>query len=212
MNPISFLSDMCYPYEIPEPIKHGRWTMWQRDTPDVLKRLAEERGMPVKDRQTLLSVLNYAGLHLEHGEIVMDDSPHELKRHLEFMRTAKGRVLKTGLGLGCVVRGLLTKPDVEHIDVVEIEPWIAEVIGREFENNPKVSVHVADAHVWDYGDSKWDYIWHDIHNNDESGPELSVQHASLMKRFMGDAGKQGAWAFPREAKRRINRGPRPLIG
>lgn len=136
----------------------------------------------------------------------MDDSVPELRRHLPIWMVAKGRILKTGLGLGCVVRGLLIKPEVEHIDVVEIDPWIVEVIGAEFANNTRVAIHLADAHTWDYGDRTWDFIWHDIHDNDES-EHLTLQHARLMMRFMDvvPVARQGAWAFPREAKRKIGK-------
>jgi hypothetical protein len=34
--------------------------------------------------------------------------------------------------LGCVVRGLLSKPEVERIDVVEIDGDILRVVGKEF--------------------------------------------------------------------------------
>lgn len=51
------------------------------------------------------------------GELVMTDSLDELNTHLDFMLRAHGRVLITGLGLGCVVRGFQgpfdLPPDVE---------------------------------------------------------------------------------------------------
>jgi spermidine synthase len=50
----------------------------------------------------------------------MEDTLSELRRHTPIFMRAKGRLLVTGLGLG-VVRGLLAKPEVEHIDVVEID-------------------------------------------------------------------------------------------
>jgi hypothetical protein len=41
----------------------------------------------------------------------MNDFPQELKKHLDFVLRARGRVLVTGLGLGCVVRGLYREAD-----------------------------------------------------------------------------------------------------
>lgn len=57
-------------------------------------------------------------LHL-HGEVVMHDVPAELNTHLDFMLRANGRVLVTGLGLGCVVRGCLANPAVRHVTCIE---------------------------------------------------------------------------------------------
>lgn len=48
-----------------------------------------------------------ATLHQDGGECVMSDDPRELRKHLPALRVASGRVLVSGLGLGCVVRGLL---------------------------------------------------------------------------------------------------------
>lgn len=145
-----------------------------------------------------------AGLHLEHGEVVMEDSRRELRKHLPIWMAARGRVLKTGLGLGCVVRGLLANPAVTHIDVVEIDADIIERCGAEFVGNPRVSLHHADAETWDYGKRSWDFAWHDLHSFDEE--HLQVKHCRLMARFLsavagGESGRQGAWAFPRPAGR-----------
>lgn len=145
-------------------------------------------------------------MHQHHGEIVMDDSLPELRRHLPIWMKARGRVLKTGLGLGCVVRGLLIKPEVEHIDVVEIDQAIIEYCGQEFIGNPRVTIHHADAHTWNFSQGKWDYIWHDIHDNAEA-EHLTLQHAKLLCRYLPETplSRQGAWAFPREVKRRTGR-------
>src|SRR5258706_4456756 len=53
------------------------------------------------------------------GEVIMEDTPHELSTHLGFVMNAYGKVLIGGLGLGCVIRGLLHNPAVEHITCIE---------------------------------------------------------------------------------------------
>src|SRR6185295_15069938 len=68
---------------------------------------------------TFLYRLTDATLHHDPpGEVVMEDTPFELQTHLGFVMHARGRVLVTGLGLGCVIRGLLANPSVEHITCI----------------------------------------------------------------------------------------------
>lgn len=134
------------------------------------------------------------------GETVMEDSRRELSRHLPIWLAARGEVLVTGLGLGCVVRGLLANPLVRRIDVVEIDEWILRVVGAEFVNTPRVVLHHGDALSIDWlRDAQWDFAWHDIWATEG----LQVLHAQLLERYDRMVRqKQGAWMFPRWAKRR----------
>lgn len=153
---------------------------------------------------TLLRRWTMGTLH-RHGEVVMEDSRPELEQHLPIWLAARGRVLVTGLGLGCVVRGLLASPRVEHVDVVEIDAGILRVVGPEFEGNARVTLHHADALTWEPPEgARWDYAWHDIHSDDGHGA-LQVLHARLLVRYAACCGRQGAWKLPRFAKRRIPR-------
>lgn len=142
-------------------------------------------------------------LGMRYGEIVMEDSWRELSRHLPIWRTARGRILVTGLGLGCVVRGLITKPDVEHIDVIEIDSAICAVVGAEFLTDPRVTIRHANALTVDVpARVTWDYAWHDLYTEEGCGvPGLQVLHAELLLRYRKACRQQGAWAFPRMYKR-----------
>lgn len=146
-------------------------------------------------------------LHQPMGECVMEDSNQELRRHLPIMIPGRGRILISGLGLGCVVRGLLAKPDVEHIDVIEIDPGIARLVWPEFQDDPRVTLHMGDAETWTIPDgARWDFAWHDVWSEHES---LAVVHARLFARFDDYVDKQGAWMMPRIAMQRM---PRRIIG
>lgn len=134
------------------------------------------------------------------GYTIMDDSPREVARHFQAVRYAEGRVLKTGLGLGCFVRMCLTKPSVEHIDVIEIDPSIAEHFGSEFRHDPRVTIHVADALTWPMpAIAQWDFAWHDIYCDGNDG--LQKLHAELLMRFRPYCWRQGAWGIPRWFRR-----------
>lgn len=135
------------------------------------------------------------------GDVVMEDSRSELRKHLPIWMAARGRVLVTGLGLGCVVRGLLAKTDVDQIDVVEIDDDILRVIGPEFAKNPRVNLHLGDALKIDLP-GKFDFAWHDLWIEGEG---LQRLHAKLFVKYRRLCGPQGAWAFPRFAARLFNR-------
>lgn len=146
-------------------------------------------------------------IHKAHGYVVMEDSFAELRRHLPIWMTAHGRVLVSGLGLGCVVRGLLLKPEVDHIDVLEIDGSMIAAIGPEFAQNPRVTIHHTDAFGFPLTGRAWNFGWHDISTPDDH--HLQTLHGDLMKRFWSHIEWQGAWAFPREVSRRL---PYRLLG
>lgn len=159
----------------------------------------------VVDSHAFLFHLCLAGLHNVDdyglgGYTVMDDSDVEIARHLNAVKHARGRILKTGLGLGCFVRMCLQKPEVEHIDVVEIDPGIIQHFGAEFAGNPRVTLHHADAFKFDLSHGPWDLAWHDIYCSGNIG--LQEKHAELICRYMPAATLQGAWNLPRITRRR----------
>lgn len=156
---------------------------------------------------TMLLRTTEATLNQPMGECVMEDSPLELKRHMPIMLQGCGRILISGLGLGCVVRGLLAKPEVEHIDVVEVDPSIVRLAGDEFSGNSRVTLHVADIESWPIPEgAHWHYAWHDVWSENEA---LAVVHARLLMRFDDYVDRQGAWMMPRLAMQRM---PSRIIG
>ncbi len=192
-------SDYIAAARVPETLKpqsFGLWEIYRRDDIDLL--------LPVFKRWagftnvTFLSRFTDSTIHREHGETVMEDSLRELRRHLPIWLRAKGRVLVTGLGLGCVVRGLLASPRVEHVTVVEIDRQILRIIGAEFEDNSRVRLIHGDALEIDLKE-EFDYAWHDLWTDGET--HLQVLHMQLLKRFMEQVDYQGAWQLPRLFKR-----------
>ena len=209
-----FLSAARVPHSL-QPQEFGLWQIERRRAEQSI--LFEGGGADVGllygqvgwPDYTLLRRHTNATIHLTMGEVVMEDSLRELRKHLPFWLVAKGRILKTGLGLGCVVRGLLANTAVEHVDVVEIDADIIRVCGAEFAGNPRVTIHHADAETWDFGERRWDYAWHDLHSFDER--HLQVIHVGLLDRYRPAVAldHQGAWAFPRDISRVL---PARIIG
>lgn len=197
------LVDSC---RVPDSVNTGTAGLWTlrrvaaSDLPNPISQVYFRHAIGGYDRYTVLERATLATMHREHGECVMEDSARELRRHLPILLAARGQVLITGLGLGCVLRGLLAKPEVEHIDVVEIDRDILALCGAEFRGNPRVTLHFGDAETiaWPTW-CRWDFAWHDVWAEHE---HLDLLHARLLARYAPLAQEQGAWQLDRAVKRR----------
>lgn len=99
----------------------------------------------VRDHENLLMAIHYGGRRTSPGEYTrltvdgclwMSDTDAEKRDHIgplfEIERRQAGRVLINGLGLGMVVQAALSFDHVEHVDVVERDPRVAEHIGAYY--------------------------------------------------------------------------------
>lgn len=202
MKKINQLIDAC---RVPECIAEGIYGDWEikrfhiKKMPLAVLPEAFHHLAPYDNYTALVRIDLKRQIH-SIGEVVMEDSPKEIKRHLPILTEGYGRVLISGLGLGCVVRGLLSKPEVEHIDVSEIDQNIINAVGPEFAGNQRVAIHFGNALKikWPKA-SRWDFAWHDIWTN--GAKHLQTLHGELLLKFRGRVNRQGAWMFPRELKR-----------
>lgn len=200
MTPADYISAA----RVPESLRPQAFGLWQIRRVDVNK-ISDIRC--VLDYHfakigfssyTLLHRSTWATLHLAYGDVVMEDSRAELRKHLPIWLSARGHVLVTGLGLGCVVRGLLASPQVEQITVVEIDRQILRIVGHEFKSNPRVRLVEGDAFTVQLRD-RFNYAWHDLYTDGDV--HLQVLHAALLARFHKQCEVQGAWQLPRWFKR-----------
>lgn len=190
MNPMDFLEAA----RVPDYLKQQKFGLWTITRPKVRRRPHSE---PIYVSFPSAILWHQTGEKTDriHGDVVMEDSFNELARHMPIWLAARGRVLITGLGLGCVVRGLLANPDVDHIDVVEKDAGILRVIGPEFTDHPKVSLHHGDALTFEFPpDVNWDYAWHDLWVD---GTGLQGFHIQLFTLYAERVYRQGAWMLPR---------------
>jgi hypothetical protein len=139
------------------------------------------------------------------GECVMNDFPCELAKHLEFVMKATGRVLVGGLGLGCVVRGLLARGRVEHIDVLERSADVIKLCASSVRDD-RVTLHKKDARFSVKG-GPWDWAWWDLWQDPEKDSDhLQLIHMELIGKFRKRVKNlQGAWAMPRRHRRSLQR-------
>lgn len=121
----------------------GRWRVDAREAAeaDALQRrwspAAEGRPLPPGEYRVLLI----------DGAFSMCDAPFMLRNYVPFVLEATGDVLLTGLGLGCVARGLLARPAVRSVTVLELLPEVIDLVGPAH-RDPRVEVVPADALRW----------------------------------------------------------------
>lgn len=196
----------------------GPWSVRKWDTANYPKLHADDGRMVALQQGKLIKVKpgNYTSLmrvtlatmHKDQGgECVMTDTENELETHLDFMLHAHGRVLKTGLGLGCVVRGLLVNPAVRFVVVIERDADVLRLVAPHMPRD-RVSIVHADALEWcERNKGTFDCAWHDIWSDEDKGePDLAISHQSLLLAMRKKVKTQGAWAFPRPIRRILREG------
>jgi hypothetical protein len=125
--------------------------------------------------------------------VIMSNTRMEVNTAYEAFHDATGRVLINGLGLGMVLEGILSKPEVEYVRVVELDQDVIDLVGPHFKNDKRVEIICADAYTYRPAKGeKFDYVWHDIWDdiNEENLPLM----AKLTRGYSRFAVKQGVWS------------------
>jgi len=132
--------------------------------------------------------------------MMMSDTPDEMRDHYVPLHQASGVCLVTGLGLGCVVQGMLEKRDengefaVEKVIVVELEEGVIELVGKPLKAKygDRLEIRHADALTYrpPMGE-KYDAVWHDI------WPTICEDNldtmATLHRKYGRRCNWQGSW-------------------
>jgi len=127
------------------------------------------------------------------GTLMMSDTPMEYRTNFEAMIAARGDVLVMGLGLGCLLRSILTKDCVDTVTVLEKHQDVIDLVGPTI-TDPRVSIICADAFDWKWPKGqKFDYVWHDI------WPDIcwvNKEQMTKLKRRYGrlSGGNQDCWS------------------
>jgi hypothetical protein len=154
------------------------------------------------------------------GALVMSDTPDELTDHGPVIRRAAAsseplRVLVNGLGLGCVVKGLLSLTNVVALDVVEIDRDLIELVGPFYlrqrlgvrtlmrtvrSKDGRLTIHRADAFTKRWPEvRRWNLIWHDVWdsmdpvNLSDEARAVPGTYDRLFERYADRCDWQGAW-------------------
>lgn len=123
--------------------------------------------------------------HLGRPLLWMSDTTAERNDHAEPLAYIEAgeeveRVLINGLGLGMVLSGVLSYLHVKHVDVVEADKRVIELVGPHYLKDDRVRIHHADAYEqtanWPRG-TRWDVAWSDI------WPDISDENIEGMDRL-----------------------------
>lgn len=181
----------------------GLWSVYKLKTDKPLLGTRSGRKVCVPPGvYTFLQYLTEATmLCVPAGETVMEDTDFELRTHLAFVRQAFGRVLITGLGLGCVARGLLANPRVEHVTCIEQSSNVLRLVAP-YMPTERLTIVRAEAVEWcRQNQTRFDCAWHDLWTDREKGePHLDLRHMELIRACQPFAERQGAWAMDRRIK------------
>jgi hypothetical protein len=167
---------------------------------DYLRMHGDGHGRWSASKGTLLKLERFRGEG--RGETWMTNTAQEVLDHQHAFENAHGRVLVHGLGLSCVVSGLLALEAVEHIDVVEMDPNVIALVGPAYADEERVTIHQGNCLTFPWPDSvRWNYVWHDIWatisdaNLDEpEAAENGITYEMLRDQFADRADMQGFWA------------------
>lgn len=105
------------------------------------------------------------------GELWMSDTTAERYDHIDAayeIGRRGGRILIGGLGLGMILRVALLTPEVEHVDVVELDEDVIALVGPSYEKmaadlGKSLTIHRADMMKIKWPpNTSWDVAWFDI--------------------------------------------------
>jgi hypothetical protein len=99
-------------------------------------------------------------------DVIMSDTPAEAYEHMRGYKNAKGTVLIAGLGLGLLLRAILTKDGIKRVVVVEKSLDVISLVAPTI-NDPRVKIVHGDIFTWcpsaRRGEpARYDYAWYDI--------------------------------------------------
>ena len=116
------------------------------------------------------------------SDVIMSDTPAEIRDLHPLREHLHGRLLINGLGLGVALQGVLDKPEVEHVTIVELSEDVITLVAGHYKaryGNRLTIVH-ADALEWKSPKGAWwDAVWHDI------WPTISGDNWKVWKRCIG---------------------------
>jgi spermidine synthase len=97
--------------------------------------------------------------------VVMSDTMQEIGGHLDPIREAKGCCLVNGLGLGVVANGMLMKPEVEHVTVIEKSPAVIKLVAQHYIDRYGDRIEIIEDDAFTFKPPKgvrYNVIWHDV--------------------------------------------------
>lgn len=194
--------------------------MWHEVTPEMVAMAQAAELKQAPDLPLVASAGMKPGTHAvliqvkakELGHTVWM-STHEAEKttQAEFVAAARGRVMVAGLGIGLVLRPLLSKPEVTQVVVIEKNMEVYRIMRPELERIKREAgpnrLRIVNHDVFHYTPGRqFDTIYFDVWPN--ITPKNMIGMLKLRQRFkrhLAPGGWMGCWAEAecRESLRRM---------
>lgn len=147
-----------------KPKKFGDWKITEFTVSDAdAKRFNLRQAFQGKPQEMIAAGTFVRLEQLSTGFVVMSNTPMEMNSNRVAFKNANGKVLVAGLGMGMILDAMLTKPEVTHIRVLEIDKDIIDYVGSFYSNDDRVEIIHQDIRTYiPASDEYYDYIWLDI--------------------------------------------------
>lgn len=153
--------DDHYPVKLPN-FKRGDWQLddVKVDGSDILQNLRYIRdGLP----ECIVTPGKYKRLCCKNST-VMSNTQMEYRTNCDFVETAYGAVLVSGLGMGMILLPLAKRKIITSITVLEQSQDLIDAVAPYYQERiPTLEVICADAMQWRPAKGRtFDWAWHDI--------------------------------------------------
>lgn len=128
------------------------------------------------------------------NNVVMSDTPDELRDHWSPVLEAHGHCLVHGLGLGIVAEACLRKEDVSKVTVIELESEVIGLVAPYLREKWGDRIEIIEANCLEWKPPKgvrYGMVWHDIWDS-MCEDNLGDMH-KLHRRYGRRTDWQGSW-------------------
>ena len=171
--------------------KSGNWSVEQFEVTEDQAAIERMRSMFSGGRGVAAG--EYTSLKYKN-QIIMSDTPDEIRDHSTMIRMARGNILINGLGIGMVLQACLNKDVVNHVTVVEKSSDVIKLVGEYYKEKYGDKLTIVHEDAFTYKPDKnerYDAVWHDIWANitTDNLPEMHKLHRKYGKKTEW----QGSW-------------------
>jgi hypothetical protein len=132
----------------------------------------------------------YTQLLTPGRNIMMSDTPDEIRDHMTMIYRAKGHVLINGLGIGVVLQACLNKDEVTHATIIELSQDVIDLVAPHYREKYGERLTIIKADALEYAPPKgerYGAVWHDI------WPYICNDNLEEMKRLHRKYGRRTEW-------------------
>lgn len=169
----------------------GKWRVETFEIDEKKSKFSKIRSIATGGRESYIPSGTYKRL-MCGTEVVMSNTPMEIRTNSRFMFLAEGHILINGLGLGMVLVEILKKDSVKSISIIEKNEEVLSLVAPTYQKDKRIKFVNTDA--LEYKAEKgiiFDYVWHDIWTYicSDNLPEMHKLHRKYGRRV----GWQDSW-------------------